>query len=364
MSNKTLRTAFIRVSAENHTKDGEIVKYSFSDIQELLLNWRQSAYFTYYAIEHNGEPGDENCHFHIVLKFPTAYKFETIKNKFPYGDIESARNIKRCVQYLVHLNDLSKQAYNWSDVFTNDAEIDKYKVLSDSTVDVMIKRYVDEILAGEIREYNFTDRIDPQVYVRRKQYLLNALDLYRMKVFSDKHRQINVFVLDGDTSTGKTTYAKAYCEKQSLSYCISSGTNDPWQDYKGEDVLILDELRDTTFSLDDLLKILDNHTKSSSRSRYANKLFLGKTIIITTNQDWNDWYLQDDLESRNALKRRVTKYYQFHHSEQGALISKVQSYKWNIDLNKYEYETTGTFDIKPYIKKEDILDNADLLLNF
>ena len=40
-----------------------------------------------------------------------------------------------------------------------------------------------------------------------------------------------------------------------------------------EDVLILDDLRDSDFKFTDLLKILDNHTKSTVKSRYHNKAF-------------------------------------------------------------------------------------------
>lgn len=340
---KKMKTAFIRVSAENNTAQNGLISYNFSDILQVLKEWGESCRFLYYAIEHNGEPGDENKHYHIVLNFgSTPAHFSTIKNKFPYGKIEPARSIKNCVQYLVHLNDLSKRAYEWDAVATNDPAIEKYKVMPHQTLDLKTKQYIDRIMSGEIREYNFADSIEPEVFCKRKAHLLNALELYRMKVAQDKSRKIEVYVLQGGTGTGKTTFVKNLCEKRGLSLCISSGSNDPWQDYKGEDVMLLDELRSDVFSLADLLKILDNHTKSTSRSRYSNKLFLGRFVFITTNEEWQDWYKFAERESVLALMRRAKHLYRFTRlAEQ--YTSRVEIFEWDDDKLKYDYKGTQRF---------------------
>ena len=46
--------------------------------------------------------------------------------------------------------------------------------------------------------------------------------------------------------------------------------------------LILDDLRPSCIGLSDLLKMLDNHTSSSVKSRYYNKVLECKLIIITS----------------------------------------------------------------------------------
>lgn len=360
------KNAFIRVSAENHTEKDGLVTYTLSDVVDIVTEWAKTKTMTYYIIEHNGEPDDPNKHFHIVLDFGRANcEFTTIKKKFPYGDIERCKSVRKCIQYLVHLNDLSKQAYSWDDVVTNDTDMGRFKTMPEATVEQWADKYVDMIMAGEIREYNFSDVVIPQVYVRKKALLNNALELYRRKVFTDKNRHIRVIVAEGGTGTGKTTWAKNYCIGKGYSFCLSSGSNDPWQDYMGEDVLLLDELRSDVFSLSDLLKILDNHTKSSARSRYSNKLFLGHTIIITTNEPWNDWYLKAEKKERNALKRRADTYMKFTKDavKDNPYRSKVEIFKWDVDQLKYVYKKTDVWDFKKYVDTNEE-DEDDVLFLF
>ncbi len=124
-------------------------------------------------------------------------------------------------------------------------------------------------------------------------------------------RNIHVMIFTGDTGTYKTTYAKQYCRNLKKSFCVSSSSNDPMQDYKGEDVLILDDIRDTTFRFHDFLKVLDNHTNSSIASRYSNKAFIGDTIIITSSQKLSQWYYDEKKEDKEQLYRRITIQMQF-----------------------------------------------------
>lgn len=351
-TDKKMKTAFIRVSAVNDTEKEGRVTYSFDDVVRTVQEWAKSCRFVYYMIEHNGEPGDENKHYHIVLTFGSSpAHFSTIKKKFPYGRIEPCKSIKACVQYLVHLNDLSKRTYEWSQVITNDPNIDRYKVLSAQALDLKLKQYIDLIMAGEIREYNFAERVEPEVYAKKRTQLQNALELYRMKIAQDKGRQIQVVICQGGTGTGKTTYVKQLCKALGKSLCVSSGSNDPWQDYKGEAVMLLDELRSEVFTLHDLLKILDNHTKSTSKSRYSNKLFLGDTIFITTNEEWQDWYKGEDEVSRNALKRRVSQFLRFEAATGEPYTAIVKTYVWNPDRMKYDYKSTRKWEYGRYIDR-------------
>ena len=75
-----------------------------------------------------------------------------------------------------------------------------------------------------------------------------------------------------------------------LDFCVSSSSNDPFQDYMGQKAIILDDLRDKAFingngtdNFEDLLKILDNNTNSSDKSRFNNKVFNGEVIVITSS---------------------------------------------------------------------------------
>ena len=79
-------------------------------------------------------------------------------------------------------------------------------------------------------------------------------------------------------------------EKLDYDFAISSSSNDPFQDYQGQDAIILDDVRDTVFEFQDLLKMLDNNTASSFKSRFANKVFNGKMIVLTSSVPLHYWY--------------------------------------------------------------------------
>lgn len=303
-------TAFIRVTCSNSTSDG-IVEYNYSDIENIMLEWSDSCKMTYWFIQHGVDEDDATPHFHIVIRFGSPTPFTNIKAKFPYGKIESARSVKKCVQYLVHQNDLSKMQYSWDNVVTNCQDMSIFKVQNKQQDEVTLQSVIDAIERGEIREYNQFEKIDINIFSKHRTRIENALLYYREKIYMDKNRKIEVVFMSGETGSGKTTFAKQYCQKANKSYCISSSSNDPMQDYKGEDVLILDDLRDSDFKFTDLLKILDNHTKTTMKARYHNKAFIGETIIITSYKRLSEWYHDIERENKEQLYRRIKTQYQF-----------------------------------------------------
>lgn len=330
---KSMRTAFIRVSTSNNTKQGLVV-YSLNDMKRTLENWSTTTDMTYWLIEHKADEDIDLPHFHIVIKMKNPTPKTSFISKFPYSDIQSARNIKSCVQYLVHLNDSTKTSYGWDEIVTNCSDMAKYKVKSASQDEVTLQSILDKIDSGEIREFNQFEMIPINLWAKYKTRIENALTYYRERICMDKNREIQVQFLTGDTGTGKTTFAKDYCEKMGLSYCITSSSNDPMQDYKGEDVLIMDDLRDSDYTFTDLLKTLDNHTHSTVRSRYHNKAFIGRMIIITSYKPLTDWYPNIDEDSRQQLFRRIQSIQEFTKTH-------IKVYQYDPLAREYKYLATA-----------------------
>lgn len=96
-----------------------------------------------------------------------------------------------------------------------------------------------------------------------------------------QERRLEVMYFTGDSGTGKTTLAKQIAKNRNYSYYVSSASNDILDSYAGQDCLILDDLRPSCLSLADLLKLLDNHTSSTVKSRYYNKILECKLIVVT-----------------------------------------------------------------------------------
>ena len=101
-------------------------------------------------------------------------------------------------------------------------------------------------------------------------------------------------------------------------FCISSSSNDMLQDYLGQRAIILDDCRDKSFSsFEDCLKFLDNHTASNVNSRFANKVFNGDVIVITSATELYKWFHGKDAngnyynlskEDLQQLYRRISCY--------------------------------------------------------
>lgn len=327
VSAKTMRNSNIRISRVNNTKEGLVI-YEKEDILNILEEWQKEKEFEYFFIEHNEDI--ENIHYHLVLRFKSVTRFETIKNKFQYGNIENSKSVKNSVQYLVHLNSPEKHQYEFKDIITNSTELNKYMLKSKVSEELDINYYIDEIVNGNIREYEYTEKIPVHIYAKYSTRIDKAFKFYYDKLSMNSSREIDVEFYYGKGGTGKTLYAKTICEEFGESYCISSSSNDPLQDYKGQDVLILDDLRDDVFKFDDLLKILDNNTKSSMNSRYKNKMFVGKRIIITSNIELREWYKLNKKEDIHQLHRRIGLMARFS-------ASFIEFYSYNLFEKRYEF---------------------------
>lgn len=350
------RRCNIRVSAINNTEKG-VIKYDLKDIHNILIEWSNTLSFDYYLICHTMDIEDDNVHYHIVIRFhKNPVPFANIKSKFPYGLIECTRNLKNSIQYLIHKNDKSKKQYNQSEIITNDENIDKWFVNTQQQDREEINEYIKLINSGEIREYNQFEMIPIDIWSRNKNIINNAFMHYRERILMDNNRNIRVIIFTGATGSGKTTFAKKYCESINKSYCVSSSSNDFMQDYKGQDVMIFDDIRDTDIKFTDMLKILDNHTRSSIISRYYNKGFIGDTIILTSYKPLSEWYFNIDKESKLQLYRRINEQYQF--KKDGI----IDIFIFSEDTKKYEYYKSikNNFKYDKHIKKsliDELLEN-------
>lgn len=351
------RNAFIRISQHNvikkeskyhNYKANEIVDYSFEQICQLLSQWAESKQFLYYAIEHDADIDENSNHYHIVLKFNSPTQWDQIKKKFPLGYIEKCKHgVTACIQYLIHLNDPTKVQYSWESIVHNDPNgIERFKNKSDKQKlnDLLIK-----IGNGQIREYEITKYVDVLYYVKNKKKIETALEFFMHKQARNIDRNIKVFVFQGDARVGKTDMAKAYSYLKGYDApCISGGSNDPWQFYQGHEVMILDDVRDSTFKLSDLLKIIDPYNNTPVPRRYSNTYFLGNYIILTTNKPIWNFYSGETVseESKKALFARINRIIDFTRDDNGIYFHPI---RYNIDKDRFEKSKTQ-YDYKPLRK--------------
>lgn len=252
------------------------------------------------------EPGvPKPVHFHVMIRTQKVTTSKFIVKFFKHNGVVCNENMMqkskhgsycKMVQYLTHKNDESKHQYDY------DTEVHKIKgdidVYYKTDLDVITKQrnafypidwtfqkksYCQQLL--EMSEFDFGSGQVGQANRIRCCKQLDFLYNQHLREMQSKgvDRNMNVIYITGESGTGKTTVAKFIAKSLGYDICISSSSNDPMQDYVGQKCLILDEFRQSDWQLSDLLKMLDNHTTSTIKSRYNNKYMNDCKLIIITS---------------------------------------------------------------------------------
>jgi hypothetical protein len=302
---------------------------------------------------------DENTkpHYHVLMDFQRSYDGGRIPGWFAQHPgiadsrlLEPIKSWTAMVQYLIHKNDPDKFQYPASDIVSS-YDVAEDLVGTPSLVPDWFGKF-DQV--GLHQHYTWIHSNVPNV--NRANKLARAIDEYyalHIKAMSGSEKNMKVVFIEGPPGIGKSTFARWFAKSRGLSYFQSGGNRDPFDGYAGQQVLILDDLRDSTFPLTDLLKILDNHGGALSPSRYKNKLITSKYILITTVTPLADWYKGPESkvsgENLVQLYRRVALYVR--------LTPGLGQWFDNIDRNgkpqdSITYEEVP-FDVKDYIPKNE-----------
>lgn len=274
------------------------------DIQSVIRSKKSIKQWAY--ILHDKD--DTEPHYHIYLNFgKTSVEFSDVASWFGLDENFVNKVEVRKVDmllYLTHGNDgqQHKHQYSPKEVIANfdfESEIAVSKVL------------------GNFEEFSYAQQLEyvNSLSVNEKTRAHSQLDklwkLHCQCLALKPDRQIDVMFIQGKGGTGKTYYAKKLLAQMGYDFCVSSSSNDPFQDYMGQQAIILDDLRDDAFEFQDLLKILDNNTASSVKSRFSNKVFNGKMIVITSTVPLHYWYFAlrySKTDTLDQLYRRITSY--------------------------------------------------------
>lgn len=189
--------------------------------------------------------------------------------------------------YLTHGNESqkNKHQYSPSEVTANfdfETEIEAAKILGD------FEHY------SYAQQLQYVNSLPTAEKVKAFSQLRKLWELQCQVLTLKTDRHIQVVFITGRGGSGKTYYAKKLLASLGYDFCVSSASNDPFQDYLGQKAMLLDDMRDYAFSFEDLLKLLDNNTSSSVKSRFMNKVFNGEMIVITSSVPLVYWFKGKD----------------------------------------------------------------------
>lgn len=240
--------------------------------------------------------------------------------------------------YLVHAKDVDKHAYKPEAVYTALGKdyVGVYhesfkrwekgaarKANKESKIDVdWLER---KILEGEVfRPQVFLTDEYYYIYAANKRRIDDAFDAYgqrkmykAVKALQNGEFDVKVYYVMGKPGSGKTLFANGLIDKalseaekrgERWQVCKTASTN-PVDDYNGEEILLMDDVRGTTMRADDWLKLLDPHNISPSSARYHNKVIASKVIIITaTMQPYEFFYYSKGVGSGQAQEEAVDQF--------------------------------------------------------
>ncbi|MDR2284395.1 MAG: hypothetical protein LBE37_14345 [Sphingobacterium sp.] len=291
-------------------------------------------------------------HVHIVVKFDYPYPFKYIAKMFDLGENYISRingKYEDALIYLSHRNAPDKHQYAYEEVKASFNYVEEMESIANKPdIDKILKR----IHAGEIREFNKTLEIDHMVLNKYKRQIEDGFKIRSEYLeATQQDRNLSVIFLTGESQSGKTSFAKLIAKEKKLSYFVSSSSNDFMYGYKQQDVIIADDIRGSTFSLSDLLKMLDSNTASTVKSRYHNKFLNCSILILTTVLSIEDFYknvFSEECEPITQLKRRCQTYIEFTKSH-------IYISQWDKKKMKYTSPITYNNPIKGmYIPKDNL----------
>ncbi|MCD7737499.1 MAG: AAA family ATPase [Lachnospiraceae bacterium] len=256
------------------------------------------------------------AHIHLLLRFNSPQQYKAVGKWFGIEENFVSKitgNWESSLAYQIHLNSPEKHQYSPDEVTANfDYVAALEKIGEKENRDEKVKELVDKILDGEIREYNKTLEIDNMLLVDYAYTFDTAFKVRSERMQATvSERQTEVIFITGKAGVGKTTLAKKIAKERGLDFFISSGSNDVMDGYGQQPCLILDDIRPSALGLSDLLKLLDNNTASSIKSRYKNKYLNCELVILTTVLSIDKFYsnvFENENEPVTQLKRRCGTY--------------------------------------------------------
>lgn len=163
---------------------------------------------------------------------------------------------------------------------------------------VELEWFREEVLQGRItkQQIMLTDGYY-DIYSRNQRVIDEALSAYgerRAYRAADKLRNgefsTQVVYVHGPAGIGKTRFARQLVE-EALTRAAAQGENwalyraataNPLDDWQGEEIVLLDDLRASAMDANDWLLLLDPYNASPARARYRNKAEVAPRMIVIT----------------------------------------------------------------------------------
>lgn len=236
--------------------------------------------------------------------------------------------------YLIHAKDKDKHQYPASDVETFDTldyetfinqnieDFEKYAATrkrekSDESLDLVLSK----VQKGELNylevmeddELAFLFANNQQKFRESFNFFGERETVLRLKDLKKGNYQLTVLYIQGEPGIGKTHLAnelilevsKRLRENGLKGEYYPASSKNPFDNYYGEEILFLDDLREDSLSASDWLKLFDPLNSARMSARYQNKLVVPRLIVMTAYMSPKQFFGNIKTEDLNQYLRRV-----------------------------------------------------------
>ena len=252
-------------------------------------------------IKEDGTP--DKPHFHVYLHFANgaSWPLDTVAKWFSAGahlvspiKADTYGNGKKAMynvmRYYTHCDYPDKAQYDPSNFVAN-FSVDKYlaenaiKYAAKDAAKNKLDIILDMCAKGEITKANLNEYMAPDYYASNRSKIDAVLGDYHTAVFlgeNGNNRLLKTIYVFGDSGVGKTTVCQLYCNEVGKEPYISSAGRNYADEYTGQEVIIMDDIRANNIEFIELIRLIDPYTNSALKARYHNKVNMSDTIFLTS----------------------------------------------------------------------------------
>lgn len=269
--------------------------------------------------------GDKTCnfeHWHCGVHTNSDNTYDTIAKWFGV-ETNSVQSIKSKFDstyalYLKHYNatyedGTPKPSIPKEDIVTN-FDLDYDKLVGRVEVSTAKDDILAKIANGEIKRYQFPDKLTDAFRIRYANQISTALNIWNdKKMRGEREMAKDVIWIYGGAGLGKTELAK-YLAKMTFGdydYFLSDSGSNPFDNYGDQPCIILDDVGADNLNSKVVLKLFDPYNKCFTKARYFNRAIDADLIIVTSSISpevfWSKCRDEYDVSgSWEQLLRRLT----------------------------------------------------------
>ena len=266
------------------------------------------------------DKGTDKEHYHFVIQDKNQIRKSTLLKIMPYGSIEKQKGSnKQVYEYMLHIDLKSRKngkiEYTHDIITHNIYDFDTWLKLENEKGSRNDLIELTQMIEAGASDYEIMQE-NKEAYARYFNYIENTRKAINENKGSQERETLQVFYYYGDTGTGKSHTARHNHDRKDI-FVVSDYKN-PWDNYKGQPVLILEEYRSNFFATL-LLQILDKYPLELP-ARYSNNFACWTTVYIISNIPPQDQYPNIDEATKKAFYRRINEVKDFS-------IDKILTYR-------------------------------------